>query len=235
MTPTFEASVSKFMKKAARLDPFELKAYADLLAILDSEPKYAEPQKLGLKLLLISDTHGYFAFDKYRFANFLDTVGDFDLCVILGDVHPYEMPYILDCVPSEMLVGVLGNHDHRSLYRDFGVREVTGEIFEAKGVRFAAIDGSFKYKNDDFVSHSQHESLLIAENMPKADVLLTHDTAFSYPYRESAHAGLVGINYYMHKNLPKWHFHGHVHDSYTAKYPCGTVEKSVYLCEYVEI
>ena len=116
-----------FIKKAVSFDPTEIKKYEELYRDLRSNYKMIKPKKPGLRLLVISDTHGYLAFDKNRFANYLDTIGEFDLCILLGDVHPAELPIILDCIPREMIIGVKGNHDAFSIYSDCGIRDVSGK------------------------------------------------------------------------------------------------------------
>ena len=227
--------LERFLKKAAKFDPFEIKKYDELFYNLKDKPKFAEPNKLGMKLLVISDTHGELVFGENRFPNYLDTIGEFDLCVLLGDVHPAEMPLILDCVPCEKIIAVKVNHDSFSFYSDFGVRDIAGSVFQYKGVRFAGIDGSFRYKNERFPSHTQYESLMIARNLPMADVLLTHDVMLNNFEHEPAHSGLIGITYYIYRKPPSYHIHGHIHKSYEKHYDNGTKEKSVYLCEYIEI
>lgn len=227
--------IGKFLRKAAGFDAFEIRKYMELYDFLKENAKEAEPQKLGLKLLVVSDTHGYLAFEKKRFPDYLDTVGAFDLCVLLGDIHPAEMPLILDCVPRDEIIAVKGNHDSFSLYRDFGVRDISGTVFAHKGVRFAGIDGSFRYKNECFPSHTQYDSLVIARNLPEADVLITHDIMLDDFRRDPAHAGLIGIADYVYRNSPQYHIHGHIHRSYEKQYDNGTKEKSVYLCECIGI
>jgi len=233
--PKRRSAIDRFVEQAAKFEPYEIKKYAPLYELLRAEKTAVQPKPLGLRLLVLSDTHGYLAFGDNRFPNYLDTVGAFDLCILLGDIHPAEMPKILDCVPRERIVGIKGNHDPFSLYSDFGVRDISGEVFEYKGVRFAGIDGSFRYKNEPFPSHTQYESLAIAHRLPEADVLLTHDVMLSAFDRDPAHSGLIGITHYIYRNPVQWHLHGHIHQSYQRPYENGTIEKSVYQCEYFEI
>lgn len=225
----------RFLKKTAKFDPFEIKKYEALFGHLRENAQQVECKKLGLRLLVISDSHGYFAFGENRLPECLDTIGEFDLCVLLGDVHPAEMPRILDCIPREKIIALKGNHDTFSIYSDFGVRDIAGTDFEYKGVRFVGIDGSFRYKTERFPSHTQHGSLQIAHRLPEADVLLTHDIMLSDFGRDPAHAGLIGITYYIYEKKPIYHLHGHIHKSYWKRYENGTNEKSIYLCEYIEI
>ena len=227
--------VDAFLKKAAAFDPLEVSRYEEWCRILRRDPKSAVRRKLGLKLLVLSDTHGYLAFGDNRLPRFLDTIGEFDLCVLLGDIHPLEMPILLDCIPKEEIIAIKGNHDEPTIYSDFGVRDLSGKVFEHRGVRFAGIDGSFRYKSGDYPSHMQYESLRIADALPEADVLLTHDVPLERFDREPAHAGLIGITHYIYSTGVPWHLHGHIHRSYEREYENGTREKSVYQCEYVEI
>lgn len=227
--------IDRFIKKAVKWDPFEIRKYEELYNDLFARKVFVRPRQFGMKLIVISDTHGYLAFDKSRFPSFLDSVGEYDLCLLLGDIHLAEMPIILDCIPIEKIIAVKGNHDMFDIYSKFGVRDISGNSYEYNGVRFVGLDGSFKYKSEPFPSHTQYESLVIANRLPKADVLLSHDIMLSNFDREPAHSGLIGITYYIYANSVQWHFHGHIHKSYESEYLNGSREKSVYLCEYVEI
>lgn len=228
-------NIDGFMKLAAKWDPIEVRGYEPLYHYLYDHQQKVTYRKFGLRLIVVSDTHGTLAFDKNRFPAFLDTVEGFDLCILLGDMHPLEMPIILDCIPTEKIIAIKGNHDAVDLFSRFGIRELSGTCYEYQGVRFVGLDGSFRYKNEDFPSHSQYESLKIARGLPEADVLLTHDVMLCDFQREPAHAGLIGTAYYIYQQAVPWHFHGHIHKSYQKQYSNGTTEKSVYLCEYMEI
>ena len=227
--------INRFIKRASEFSPLETEGYNELFRLLRNNGKKAVRKSLGLKLLLVSDTHGYLAFGEHRFPKFLDTIGDFDLCVLLGDIHPVEMEKIIDCIPRENIIGVKGNHDTFSIYSDFGVRDISGTVYEYKGVRFAGLDGSFGYKEGSYPSHTQYESLEISKSLPKADVLITHDMMFDDSGRDMAHCGLIGITHYIYTNSVGYHIHGHIHKSYENEYSNGTMEKSVHLCEYFEI
>lgn len=225
----------RFLKKAARWDAYEMQKYEELYRHIHENRTMARQRRLGLKLLILSDTHGHLAFDKSRFPAFLDTVGEFDLCILLGDIHPAEMPIILDCIPKEKIIALKGNHDEFDLYERFGIRDISGRCFTYKGVRFAGLEGSFRYKAEPCPSYTQYESLLAADELPQADVLLTHDIALCDFTRSPAHAGLIGIAHYIYKHGVLFHFHGHIHQSWEKSYDNGTIEKSIYLCEAVEI
>ena len=227
--------IERFIRKAYKLDEFEIKAYEELYGFMRGRFDAVREKRLGIRLLVISDTHGYLAFDKARLPNFLDRAGEFDLCVLLGDLHPSELAVILDCIPRERIIAVKGNHDSFSVYSECGINDISGGSYEFNGVRFAGIDGSFRYKKEPFPSYTQYECLKMARKLPASDVLLTHDIMLSDFNRDPAHSGLIGISYYVYTNAPQWHIHGHIHKSYEKQYENGTKEKSVYLCEIVEL
>ena len=230
-----EFSYDKFIKKAARSNPFELGIYDEYVGYLRKNKSFADVKKLGLKLVVVSDTHGHFAFLEERFSDFMENVSEYDACVLLGDIHPYDLKEILKIVPKQKILAIRGNHDSFELYEKEGIREMSGRTVEIKGVTFAGVEGSFRYKDGIFPSFSQYESLYQLEDMKPADVLLTHDCMFEHSKNDIAHAGLVGITRFVYKYAPVWHIHGHLHSSYQKEYDNGTVEKCVYLCEYLEI
>lgn len=224
-----------FIKKAKKFSPFELEEYDNLIPHLKACKKEVQTKKPGLKLIAISDTHGYFAFGQDRLPTFLKGVAGYDLCVLLGDIHPYDLVQITELIPKNKILAIRGNHDSFDLYEREGIKEMSGKVVSYKGVSFACIEGSFRYKDRRFPSFSQYESLVVTDRMPYADVLISHDCMFEHSKNDIAHAGLAGITKYVYEHAPVLHIHGHVHKSYERVYDNGTVEKSVYLCEYLEI
>ena len=89
-------NLEKFLKKAAKFDPFEIKKYDELFCHLKDNAQQVGFEKLGLKLLVISDTHVYFAFGENRLPYYLDTIGEFDLCA--GAQYAANEVHILDDV-----------------------------------------------------------------------------------------------------------------------------------------
>jgi len=197
--------------------------------------KRVKPKKLGLELIVVSDTHGDLGFGN-KFEEFFATVRAYDLCVILGDLCPYELERILKLVPKDKLLALRGNHDRPDLLDQFGIQNLNGKTVTKCGVTFAGIEGSFRYKSGEWPMYTHFESLLLATGMRGgADVLLTHDRAFLEEAYDHAHAGLMGITYYLFTHAVPLHIHGHIHKSYRKEYPNGTVEHSVYGLEYLEI
>ncbi len=232
---TRKFNLKRFLKKAKKYDQFEQNAFEEVVRHYESSAPKVEQRKLGLTLVVISDTHGDLAFGD-RFEEFISKVPKFDLMIILGDMYTYELDIITKLVPPEKIIGVRGNHDSFRLYADYGIFELDGKGYIYKGVKFAGIEGSFKYKVQKFPSYTHYESLLLASEMPQeADVLITHDAMFTESKYDVAHSGLIGITYYAYKNAVKWHIHGHTHKSYDNVYSNGTYEKCVYGCEVIEI
>lgn len=228
-------ALKRFLREAEKQEPQESKYFETIAEYYEKYAKKVATKKLGLKLIVISDTHGDLAFGN-KFEEFFSKIDNYDLCIILGDIYGYELEKILKLVSKERIIALRGNHDNFEVYDEYGIRNINGTTFIYKGIRFAGIEGSFRYKNVEFPSYTHYESLRLASEMPlKADVLITHDRMFTESQYSDAHAGLVGITYYVYENAVQWHIHGHIHESYQKKYSNGTNEKSVYGCEYLEI
>ncbi len=227
--------IGRFLKKAKKFSPFEIQEYRELEKTLKGSAVGVEKRPLGLRLVIISDTHGILAYGK-GFEAFMKRVIEYDLCVLLGDITSAEVEVILGIVPKEKIIAVRGNHDSFDVYESYGIENISGSVYTYKGVRIAGIEGSFRYKDEDFPSFTQRESLELACSMEQgADVVISHDRVFSPDEDNLVRAGLIGITYYICKNAVQWHIHGHIHKSYEDIYCNGTAEKSVYQCEYVEI
>lgn len=223
-----------FLKQAEKCVPHESEYFETIAEYYKKHAKKVIAKKLGLKLIVISDTHGDLAFGN-KFEEFFSRIDNYDLCIILGDIYGYELEKILKFIPSDSIIALRGNHDNFEVYDEYGIRNINGTTFIYKGIRFAGIEGSYKYKNAEFPSYTHYESLCLACDIPKTDVLITHDRMFTESQYNDVHAGLVGITYYVYEKGVQWHIHGHIHESYQKKYSNGTNEKSVYGCEYLEI
>ncbi len=226
---------SNFLRRAKKFSPFEVREYIPYAESLVDMAEPVNKRHLGLKLVLISDTHGYLTFGDRRLETFLDKVGEFDLCLILGDLDRGDLDRIVDCIPRERICCVPGNHDIKGIYKEYGIRNLEGRVIKYKGVKIAGIGGSFRYKEADFPSHTQYESIRLADSMKAADILITHDISFNPQGARNGHEGLVGITKYICENRVQWHFHGHIHNPYTAEYPNGTRERSVLNLDYIEV
>lgn len=189
-----------------------------------------------LNILVIADTHNCLSqqdFRDYYEVNCEDT----DICVFLGDHTDYDVEKVLyilnDTVP---VVGLLGNHDYQTVrygktvnyLENYHVQNLNGKTFEVNGVVLTGIEGSYQYKNSDFPSFTQEESRVFCQNLPKADILLSHDRYF-VETRNISHQGLIGISEYITHNNPAYHIHGHLHEPYQKRLPNGTNEISAYM------
>lgn len=227
--------VEKFVKKARNFDEFESKEYEKLVGYLKNDSKVVEQCHQGLKLVVISDTHGDLAFGD-RFKVFMDKITEYDICLILGDIYVYELDKICEIIPPEKILAIRGNHDRFDIYDKHRITNINGKVYSVKGIKIAGIEGSNRYKNEEAPLYTHYESLYLACKMKQeADLLITHDIPFMESKYDKAHEGMVGITYYIYKNGVKVHIHGHIHKSYRTSYDNGTNEISVYGCEYVEI
>ncbi len=224
----------QLLRAAKRCAPYAYETYLPYAECLLTEAKPIQKKKLGLRLIVVADTHGMLGHDQ-RFGAFVQNVREYDLCLLLGDVDYSDIEAVLESVSAEKILAVRGNHDCMNL-TELGIHDLHGRAYTCKGVRFVGFEGAFKYKKGTFPCYTQAGSLSAVKRLPRrADVLLTHDAAMLATAEDKAHPGLVGITRYLAENAVQWHLHGHVHRSYSATYPCGTREKSVYLWECVEI
>ncbi|MBE6687736.1 MAG: hypothetical protein E7588_00495 [Ruminococcaceae bacterium] len=226
----------KFYKRAGKFDAFELIKYNEASQYFRDNAVNAVYAKLGLKVVAVSDVHGHTGFHPDSFSEFMSNIDKYDVCILLGDFYDCDIQKILDIIPKERIIALRGNHDSFDIYEKYGIQNIDRKSVTVNGVRIAGIEGSFRYKNRDFPSYTQYESLRTARDMPQgADVLITHDCMFTEAKNDAAHAGLIGITHYVFANGVKWHIHGHLHKSYYKEYHNGTKEKCVYMFEYIEI
>lgn len=188
----------------------------------------------NIKLLVISDTHGDLYLNK-ELQNELKSIKGYDLCCILGDIHDKDYDIILNVVPTNKIVALLGNHDRFSLLDEKGLGNFNGNIIEINGIRIGGIQGSCKYKEESFPSYTHEESIQFLNNMEKVDILISHDKPFTFDYHDPAHDGLKGITKYLYDNKVSINIHGHIHKSYLSKLKNNTQVKGVYRIELVTI
>ena len=80
----------------------------------------------SINLLVITDTHGLLVhstslIDKIRNAR------NYNLCCVLGDVTYSDYEIILQYIPKEKLVGILGNHDEFEILKHYGINDLNGK------------------------------------------------------------------------------------------------------------
>ena len=187
----------------------------------------------SIKLLVISDTHGDLSLNKDMYKKLVNV--DYDLCCILGDIHDYDFKVIFKYIPKDKIIAILGNHDRFSLLSEHGLDNFNGKIITVNDVRIGLIQGSFRYKNENFPSFNHEESIEFLNKMSEVDILLSHDKPFTYDYKRPAHDGLKGITKYLYEKKVPINIHGHLHNSYISKLKNGTQVKGVYCVELIEI
>lgn len=210
----------------------------NMMNIIKATPK-VQQRTLGINILAFADTHYDFT-NRETIERLYQEYGEPDIVMLLGDHHPYFIDLLLQYYPENIILGVLGNHDLKSLYRKFGLKELHGNVASINGITIAGISGSHKYKcNSNYLLLSQDESLEICEMLLKqayADILISHDKAFFEETYDVAHCGMAGITKYIFsEKAPIVHIHGHLHRSYKKYYLNGTKEISVYGVEYLKI
>lgn len=194
-----------------------------------------EERKINkIKLLIITDTHNML--DYLELNQMVNEHPNYDLCVLLGDHSIGDIEKILKCIPREKIYALLGNHDSVNYIDKYNLNDLNGKYMEYNGVKFMGIKGSFKYKPDEFPSFTQEESILFLKDMPKVDILFSHDGPFNDELSNfPPHQGLFGITYYLFKNKVKYNIHGHLHSSFRKKLINGTEEICVYGINYIEL
>ena len=190
--------------------------------------------KGNIKILVIADTHGDL-FLSSELQSKLKNIKEYDICCILGDIHEKDYQIILNLVPKNKIVSLLGNHDKENLISDLGLNNLNGNVIEINGIRIGGIQGSHKYKDEEFPSFTHQESIKFCKKMSKVDILISHDKPFVFDYHDSVHDGLKGITKYLYKNNVPINIHGHVHKSYESNLMNGTKVIGVYLIEVIEI
>lgn len=187
----------------------------------------------SLKLIVISDTHNGLNFNEFK--RFVHKHNNYDICILLGDYSSNDIEKILKCIDKTKIYGLLGNHDKNYL-KEYNIKSLNGQVININDISLLGIEGSYKYKPEDFPSFTQKESIDFLSDKPKVDILVSHDNRFdSSKIYDVAHQGLFGITYYLYKTKIPYHIHGHIHNSYKNIMINGTKEISVYMYEYIEL
>lgn len=176
-----------------------------------------------MKLLCCADFHN--AFDLTGFGAKAKGYAP-DVIVTLGDISVQDLRVIKRTADALGIpaIGVCGNHDEVDALVKAGIEDLHGRNANIKGVSFAGMGGSLRYKPSDNMFLSQRESIEVAVALPKADVLITHDKPYTgwfvdtkSQFAKDPHAGLVGITKYIRKNKPEYHLYGHLHTRMTEE------------------
>lgn len=193
-----------------------------------------------MKLLCCADFHN--AFDVTGFGAKAKGYAP-DVIVTLGDISVQDLRVIKRTADALGIpaIGVCGNHDEVDALVKAGIEDLHGRNANSKGVSFAGMGGSLRYKPSDNMFLSQRESIEVAVALPKADVLITHDKPYTgwfvdtkSQFAKDPHAGLVGITKYIRKNKPEYHLYGHLHTRMTEE-KHGTTSICVYGIQLIDI
>lgn len=190
----------------------------------------------GINILFITDTHNCLAYtDKYL--NYLKSLRttDYDICIILGDVSGLDIDAIKSIIPKEKLFGIVGNHDSINSMDINNITNIHGKVIQCKGIKIAAIMGSNRYKQGDYGTINQEESIQIAESMKTADILVSHDKAYIWDKNDNVHDGLKGITYYLYKNHVPIHIHGHLHEEFEELLKNGTKSLGLFQIKLLQL
>lgn len=193
-----------------------------------------------MKLLCCADLHNSFDLTHFETQTYDKEP---DIIVTLGDISVQDLRIIKRTADNLGIpaIGVCGNHDEVDALVKAGIEDLHGRNANIKGVSFAGMGGSLRYKPNDNMFLSQRESIEVAVALPKADVLITHDKPYTgwfvdtkSQFAKDPHAGLVGITKYIRKNKPEYHLYGHLHTRMTEE-KNGTTSICVYGIQLIDI
>lgn len=203
--------------------------------LLKQYGKCNKNKNFNIKILFIADTHNCLTYEKETLDQIKNTT-EYDYCILLGDHSAADLYEITKIIPKEKICGVLGNHDSWEKYKGYNIENIDGKVININGVMVAGISGSFKYKNSNqYALYTHEESIEIANNMEKADILVSHDKPFIEKKYGDAHDGLKGITQYIYKNHIALHIHGHLHENTEEILKNGTKSIGVYKVKVLEI
>lgn len=186
------------------------------------------PIDFNLRALVVSDGHGCLTDCDFP-------ICDIDVCFLLGDLSLRDIEIVKEKIGETPIYGVLGNHDGFELYDRCGIENIHGRVIEINGVKIAGMQGSFRYKNTNFPFYTDEESVAIAEKLPPADILISHDSPKHFHGSDDwAHSGLEGISHYCKKYNVPLNIHGHFHDSVSGILENGTRSICCYKVQLID-
>lgn len=200
-----------------------------------------------INAIMFADTHGSLKYDKLKILDNEIKKYKIHTILTLGDIKMDELFRVQEFADKNKILdlyGVLGNHDKENYFDNLHIKNLHGKKIEINGISFSGWQGSLKYKEENYLGYTQEESLLMMNNIPNADILISHDI----PKQDGSthhHQGLEGIKIYMDDGHAKLNFHGHVHnrkiiDSSIGVYRCAIVtiykifnKKLIYKIKYI--
>lgn len=156
---------------------------------------------------------------------------DIDLLIGCGDLPFYYLDFLVSALDVP-LIYVRGNHDlapqytvdGRVLHRVPGGVDIHGRVVTVKGLTFAGLEGSMRYRPDDPLMYTEAEMrweitrllpVLLWRRLRSGralDILVTHSPPFQIHDRsDRAHTGFRLFHNFMRLFRPRYLLHGHVH------------------------
>lgn len=154
-----------------------------------------------------------------------------DLIIGCGDLPFYYLDFLTSALDAPLFF-VRGNHDDAPQYAADGTvwREVRGgidihgKVVVRKGLIFAGLQGSMRYKaHADYMYSESEMRMAVAQMVPRLlwnrqrfgralDVLVTHSPPFGIHDRSDLpHTGFKVFLSFLRLFKPRYHLHGHVH------------------------
>lgn len=179
----------------------------------------------GIKILALSDEILSFIYSpqvKYLF-------NEVDLIVGCGDLPYFYLEYVLNALDRPLFF-VRGNHDKVVEYSSEeqrvspgGATNLHGNIILFKGIIFAGVEGSIRYRPGPFMYTQaemwQHVLRLVPRLLYNRmvygrylDVFVTHaPPTGTHDMDDHAHQGINAFSWFIKLFKPAYHLHGHIH------------------------
>lgn len=178
-----------------------------------------------MDILVFADLHHW---SKEELLSCLSN-NNYDGCILLGDIDDETLAFIKTNIKSgTKLFGVVGNHDDWDILKRNDIEDISGKTIDFNGIVFAGLGGSHRYNDEERAMLTQKQSIVVAKELPKAEILISHDTAYrAMHYSDAVHCGLKGISKYLKKHAPKLNLFGHYHSYNLLSY-----HKTTLLCVF---
>lgn len=215
-----EETMARDNEKAAQMAKNSLNVSVNTLL----ETKAPEREEGALRILAFSNLHNIVT--PSALTRVIKHELPVDLAICLGDTALPELIHLKMCVRPTPIWGIRGNHDGEFLFSTAHVVDLHGRSMVVNGFRLAGFQGSIRDRSGHFAMYTHQESHIISEQLPSADILVSHDTIMQEPTATNApafHAGLYGLNEYLERVSPMLHLCGHMHENKQFRYQNTTV------------
>lgn len=184
-----------------------------------------------MKLVVMSDTHGYHKNLKVPDGDVFVHCGDFSMRANFSDVNNFAN--WVNKLPHKHKLVIPGNHDvycednmdlckelfHPTIFEDAGFHIIEGNVFlcyswtpaphEGSRWKFHPSFGDNEFFNK-FWTNAPYCDVLVTHGPPKGILDMVEDT---YP-DEDPNVGESHMLEYINRMNPKYHFFGHIHEAY---------------------